>query len=203
MNRWKERIHGLLQWFWQLTPEEHRHWCSYYVGEDRNPCKHTSSCWMCTGITCSDVERKNCPNCVVAGAKMEAMAKQVAPEPRKTNWVHLVYGLAMLILIVTWAESYQRQQQIIESQHANWVAQHTPITQGPPLDDAEVWATAGTAVSVVPMEEYIVTSVSHMVFTAVDEERDCILMIDKTGAITRMSYCDVSHTYAEFIGAAK
>jgi hypothetical protein len=203
MSRWMERIRGLLQWFWQLTPEEHRHWCMYYVGEDRNPCKHTSSCWMCNGITCSDMERKNCPACEVVGAKMEAIAEQVAPESRKTNWIHLVYGLAMLILVVAWVESYQRQQQIIDSQHANWVAQRTPVVQGPPLDDAETWATAGTAQRLVPTCEavfypepdppcgFVVSSMSHMVYTAVDEKQDCALTIDDEGAVTSMKNCEL------------
>ncbi len=53
----KKRLLGLIQWWMQLEPIEHRHWCL------NRACYHSSIAWRCEGALCAHLEKKDCPNC--------------------------------------------------------------------------------------------------------------------------------------------
>jgi hypothetical protein len=69
-----EKIKALAQWWYLLERVEHRHWCllhlqskhSPYRDAERDKCDGSggSRCWLCVGITCANVNEKDCPACV-------------------------------------------------------------------------------------------------------------------------------------------
>jgi len=56
-----EKLKALIQWFVLLERQEHRHWCYHRI--PRQDCEHVSSCWMCNGIFCANIERLDCKEC--------------------------------------------------------------------------------------------------------------------------------------------
>lgn len=57
----KRKIVALIQWWLQLEPVDHRHWC--LLGDDHPHCEHQHAAWHCTGALCINQERKDCPGC--------------------------------------------------------------------------------------------------------------------------------------------
>jgi hypothetical protein len=74
------KLAALLQWFVQLELQEHRHWCSLWEADGRsyNPCQHRTCCWMCTGIFCVGVERKDCLDCVERHAEQRRIGVEAS-----------------------------------------------------------------------------------------------------------------------------
>lgn len=64
MKNLTRRLCGLVQWWMQLAPVRHRHWCPYAGVKPDDRCYHSSVCWYCDGLLCADQERKACPNCI-------------------------------------------------------------------------------------------------------------------------------------------
>jgi len=59
----KRKLIGLIHWWLQLEPIQHRHWCEIDPKGCGTRCEHEASCWYCEGIFCINQERKNCPGC--------------------------------------------------------------------------------------------------------------------------------------------
>lgn len=57
LNKWLVLL--VRKWL-RIENEEHRHWCN-----TSRECYHRSICWYCTDPFCADVQRKDCPNCVL------------------------------------------------------------------------------------------------------------------------------------------
>jgi hypothetical protein len=60
MKLWIIRFKGLIQWFMQLEPQIHGHWCIRPVSKD---CPSKGYRWDCSGLLCGHLEHKNCPVC--------------------------------------------------------------------------------------------------------------------------------------------
>ena len=73
-----KKLKALIQWFIQLELQEHRHWCHLCEADGTyNKCEHRSSCWMCSGVFCAGVERKNCPACEIRHC--QSIGKPILP----------------------------------------------------------------------------------------------------------------------------
>lgn len=62
MSEIKRKLIGLIHWWIELEPKEHRHWCLIGNGIPER-CEHQHSAWHCYGAFCINQERKNCPRC--------------------------------------------------------------------------------------------------------------------------------------------
>ena len=71
-----EKLKALLQWFVLLEREEHRHWCTMPNGFNDSSCEHMTGAWMCNGIWCAKIERKDCPQCEVRNYRIYHLAER-------------------------------------------------------------------------------------------------------------------------------
>lgn len=61
------KLKSIIQWFMLLDLVEHGHWCfcnRYDQKEKRINCPYEGYRWMCKGLFCADVNKKDCPTCV-------------------------------------------------------------------------------------------------------------------------------------------